>query len=97
MSFQAYIDNIRKATGKSPGEFRVAASEAGLSGKDVTATRFVAWLAADFGLGRGHAMALWAIAKKESWFDPAAGKMQTSSARSPASEKKSSTARGKKK
>lgn len=54
MSFQAYIDNIKAKTGKTPDDFRALAAEKGL-------TKFgevVAWLKADFGLGHGHANAM---------------------------------------
>jgi len=57
MSFQAYLDNIEEKTGKTPREF-VALAEAKGFGPGTKATPIVEWLAADFGLGRGHAMAL---------------------------------------
>lgn len=58
MSFQAYIDTIREKTGLGPADFKKLAEEKGLLGDDPKAGPIVAWLAADFGLGRGHAMAL---------------------------------------
>lgn len=67
MTFQAYIDNIQKLTGKSPKDFHALAKRKGLVGPDVTATQFITWLADDFDLGRGHAMALWAVFKKQGW------------------------------
>ena len=57
MSFQAYLDNIEAKTGKTPNDFIALAKEKGF-GPDTKAGEIVAWLAADFGLGRGHAMAL---------------------------------------
>jgi len=58
MSFQAYIDTIKAKTGLDPDDFRALADERGLLAADVKAGQIVEWLAADYGLGRGHAMAL---------------------------------------
>ena len=58
MSFQAYLDNIEAKTGKTPNEFITLAREKGYDAPDVKATVSVNWLKEDFGLGRGHAMAL---------------------------------------
>ena len=68
MSFQAYIDNIRAKTGNSPADFRRIADEKGFSRDGVLnettrAGDIVAWLKADFGLGHGHAMAIYALLK----------------------------------
>ncbi len=57
MSFQAYLDNIEKKTGKTPNEFIALANERGY-GPDTKSGEIVAWLKDDFELGRGHAMAL---------------------------------------
>ena len=57
MSFQAYLDNIEEKTGTTPREF-LALAEAKGFGPGTKATPIIEWLAADFGLGRGHAMAL---------------------------------------
>lgn len=57
MSFQAYLDNIEKKTGKTPNEFLELAKERGYS-TDTKSGEIVAWLKDDFDLGRGHAMAL---------------------------------------
>jgi len=54
MSFQAYLDNIQKKTGKTPDDFKAMAAEKGLT----KAGEITAWLKADFGLGPGHAMAI---------------------------------------
>lgn len=64
MSFQAYIDTIREKTGKSPGDFRAIADANSLT-RGTKATQIIDWLAADFGLGRGHAMAIVAILKDD--------------------------------
>ena len=58
MSFQAYIDTIKAKTGLDPDDFRTLADERGLLAADVKTGQIVEWLAADYGLGRGHAMAL---------------------------------------
>lgn len=68
MSFQAYIDNIKARTGKGPVDFeRLAEQEGLLNGGSlaagVKAGDVVAWLKHDFGLGHGHAMAIYAFFK----------------------------------
>ena len=70
MSFQAYLDNIEAKTGKTPEDFHKAARAAGLL-PDATATQIVSWLARDYGLGRGHAMAIFAVFKHKEWITPA--------------------------
>lgn len=57
MSFQAYLDNIETKTGLTPRQFIELARERGFD-ETTKATPIVAWLAEDYGLGRGHAMAL---------------------------------------
>lgn len=57
MSFQAYLDNIERKTGKTPNEFIALAKDKGF-GPDTKAGEIVAWLKSDFELGHGHAMAL---------------------------------------
>lgn len=59
MSFQAYIDTIRAKTGKSPGEFAQLAREKGLLAPSTKAGQITDWLKTDFGLGHGHAMAIY--------------------------------------
>lgn len=68
MSFQAYIDNIQAKTGKSAAELRALAKKKGLVddkgiASGVKAGQIVDWLKTDFDLGRGHAMALFALFK----------------------------------
>jgi len=68
MSFQAYIDNIKIKTGKSPGDFKKLAEKKGFLQKgrlkeNVKAGEIVAWLKKDFDLGYGHAMAIYALFK----------------------------------
>lgn len=63
MSFQAYLDNIEEKTGKTPHEFIDLAKEKGFDNPKTKAGEIIAWLAKDFGLGRGHAMAIVYIIK----------------------------------
>lgn len=58
MSFQAYLDNIEAKTGKTPTQLIALAKKKGFDSQDTKAGDVVAWLKEDFGLGRGHAMAL---------------------------------------
>jgi hypothetical protein len=58
MTFQAYLDTIREKTGKTPEDFKVLAEQKGLLTDGVKAGPIVAWLQEDYGLGRGHAMAI---------------------------------------
>ena len=57
MSFQAYLDNIETKTGLTPRQFIGLAHGRGFD-ESTKATPIVEWLAEDYGLGRGHAMAL---------------------------------------
>jgi hypothetical protein len=68
MSFQAYLDNIKAKTGKTPADFKKLAEQKGLLKKGklvegVKAGQIVAWLKEDFDLGHGHAMAIYAVFK----------------------------------
>lgn len=58
MSFQAYLDTIEKKTGKTPRQLLDEAKARGFDGPGTVAGDVLAWLAEDYGLGRGHAMAL---------------------------------------
>ncbi|MCO8274292.1 DUF4287 domain-containing protein [Actinoplanes sp. TRM 88003] len=58
MSFQAYLDNIEAKTGLTPRQFIALAHERGLDEPSTKAGAIVEWLKEDYGLGRGHAMAL---------------------------------------
>lgn len=57
MSFQAYLDNIEKKTGRTPRELVDHARAQGFDAS-TKATPILAWLADEYGLGRGHGMAL---------------------------------------
>lgn len=68
MSFQAYLTNIQAKTGKRPADFRALAEEKGFTHKGrladgVKAGAIIRWLKADFNLGHGHAMAIYALLK----------------------------------
>ncbi len=68
MTFKAYIDNIQTKTGKTPQDFRRRAEEkgfmaAGTIKPGVKAGTIVDWLKDEFDLGRGHAMAIYAVLK----------------------------------
>lgn len=58
MTFQAYLDTIKAKTGMAPDDFEAIARDKGLLGAGVPAGPIITWLDADYGLGRGHAMAL---------------------------------------
>ena len=68
MSFQAYIDNIKAKTGKTPADFKKLAEAKGFikNGelvKTVKATEITNWLKEEFELGHGHSMAIYAAFK----------------------------------
>mgnify|MGYP001435100878 CR=1 FL=1 len=66
MSFQAYIDNIKTKTGKTPADFKKLAEKKGFIKKgeiQVKATEITNWLKEEFELGHGHAMAIYATFK----------------------------------
>ena len=68
MSFQAYIDNIKKKTGKAPEDFKKLAEKKGFieNGRlveTVKATQILNWLKDEFELGHGHAMAIYTTFK----------------------------------
>jgi hypothetical protein len=68
VSFQAYLDNIKAKTGVDGDGFRELATQKGwmVDGflkADVKSGEVVTWLKADFDLGHGHAMAIYALLK----------------------------------
>ena len=67
MSFQAYIDNIKAKTGKTPEDFKKQLQKDGLLKKEMKATDLVNWLKEKYELGHGHSMAIWAVFKAEGW------------------------------
>jgi hypothetical protein len=70
MSFQAYLDAVKAKTGKTPEQLKVLASKAGVFSPDMKATALIAWLHQEFGLGRGHSMAVWTVFKEKGWVAP---------------------------
>ena len=64
MSFQAYLDTIEDKTGLVPRALVDLAKEKGYDDPSVKAGTIITWLADDYGLGRGHAMALVHVIKK---------------------------------
>ncbi|HWH26162.1 MAG TPA: DUF4287 domain-containing protein [Pseudolysinimonas sp.] len=64
MSFQAYLDNIEDKTCLTPRQFIELAHERGLDAPGTKAGAIVTWLADDYELGRGHAMALVHVIQK---------------------------------
>jgi hypothetical protein len=67
MSFQAYLDNVKTKTGKTPGQLKALATAAGVFRSDMKANELVAWLKEEFDLGHGHSMAIWAAFKQHGW------------------------------
>lgn len=64
INLQAYYDNIKKKTGKTPDDFKKLAEKKGfiVNGNihpTVKAGEVMSWLKDDFKLGRGHALALY--------------------------------------
>ncbi|MDE3721680.1 DUF4287 domain-containing protein [Nocardiopsis sp. N85] len=64
MSFQAYLDTIEDKTGLTPREFVSLARERGFDTPDTKAGVILTWLKEEYGLGRGHGMALVHVIKK---------------------------------
>jgi hypothetical protein len=60
MSFQAYLDNVKAKTGKTPDDFAKLASQKGLAKHG----DLVKWLKSDFSLGHGHATAIAGVVLK---------------------------------
>ncbi len=64
MSFQAYLDTIEDKTGLTPRAFLNLATNRGYDAPDIKAGVILDWLKTDYGLGRGHGMALVHVIKK---------------------------------
>lgn len=64
MSFQAYLDAIEAKTGLTPRHLVDLAHDKGLDAPGIKAGAILEWLAADYGLGRGHGMALVHVIQK---------------------------------
>ena len=70
MSFQAYLDNIKAKTGKTPDDFKKVLEKEGLLKPGLKATDLVNYLKENFDLGHGHSMAIWAVFKSKGWVKP---------------------------
>lgn len=57
MSFQAYLDAVESTTGLTPRQLLARAHDRGF-GPDTKAGSIIEWLKDEYGLGRGHAMAM---------------------------------------
>ncbi|MFD7021435.1 DUF4287 domain-containing protein [Promicromonospora sukumoe] len=57
MSFQAYLDAVEDKTGHTPRELVALAQERGFDAS-TKAGPILEWLKEDYGLGRGHGMAM---------------------------------------
>ncbi|MBO9569880.1 MAG: DUF4287 domain-containing protein [Cellulomonas iranensis] len=57
MSFQAYLDAVEEKTGLTPRRLVELAHERGFDAS-TKAGPILAWLADEYGLGRGHGMAM---------------------------------------
>ncbi|MET4093781.1 DUF4287 domain-containing protein [Arthrobacter sp. UYCu712] len=64
MSFQAYLDTIEDKTGLTPRQLLEIAERKGFAESSVKAGAILDWLKEDYGLGRGHGMALVHVIKK---------------------------------
>jgi hypothetical protein len=64
MSFQAYLDAIEEKTGRTPRELLGIAKERGYEDPSVKPGEILDWLKTDYGLGRGHGMAMVHVIKK---------------------------------
>ena len=67
MSFQAYIDNIKAKTGKTPEQFKELAISAGVLKPGMKAGELIAWLKQEYDLGHGHSMAIFKYFKDNGW------------------------------
>jgi hypothetical protein len=70
MSFQAYVDGIESKTGKPVAEICAEARAKGLAtgtglAPGVKAGAVLDWLTTEYGLGRGHGMAVVSLLKGE--------------------------------
>ncbi len=63
MSFQAYLDAVEDKTGLTPRQLVDLARERGFD-ETTKAGPILEWLKDDYGLGRGHAMALVHVIQK---------------------------------
>ena len=64
MSFQAYLDTIEDKTGLTPRQLLQIAATKGYDAPAVKPAVILEWLRDDYGLGRGHGMALVHVIRK---------------------------------
>ena len=64
MTFQAYLDAVEAKTGLTPRQLIAIAHEKGLDAPGIKAGEILAWLKADYDLGRGHGMAMVHVIQK---------------------------------
>lgn len=76
MSFQAYLDTIKKQTGMEPQQIYGVFSQQDKLSTSLSATDWVLWCAQTFKLGRGHAMALWKYFVEKGWLTPAVSRLK---------------------
>lgn len=69
MSFQAYLDAAELKAGKTPRELVALAKARGYDDPKVKAGQVLEWLKTDYGLGRGHGMALVHVIRKGATID----------------------------
>lgn len=70
MSFQAYLDAVETTTGLTPRQLLDQAIERGYDDLAVKAGVILEWLKVDYGLGRGHGMAMVHVIKNGARIDP---------------------------
>jgi hypothetical protein len=69
VNLPAYFATIKEKTGKTPADFKAIAEQKGWMDGDmlkpeIKAMQVFDWLKADFGLGRGHGMAVYHVLKE---------------------------------
>jgi hypothetical protein len=62
MSYQSYLDNIEKQTGKTPEEIIAMAKQSGLDNASKSG-EVITWLKTELGIGHGHAAAMAGVIK----------------------------------
>ncbi|QQS36038.1 MAG: DUF4287 domain-containing protein [Ignavibacteriales bacterium] len=67
MSFQAYLENIKTKTGKTPEDFKNQMQKEGKLKPGLKATELITWLKKNYDLGHGHSMSIWAVFKSKGW------------------------------
>ncbi len=76
MSFQAYLDTIKKQTGLDPQQIKEKFDKQSILKSTLTATEWVGWCEHELKLGRGHAMALWKYFVEKGWFNPSTTRLK---------------------